>query len=133
MRTIFLDTVGLIALWNRSDQWHAAARARYDQLNAEAVDFVTTTYVLLECGNEASRRPYRQAVVTVREEMGMAGELFEPTIGDLQLAWEAYARGEAGDAGIVDQISFAFMRCLGLTEAFTTDRHFQAAGFVTLF
>lgn len=41
--------------------------------------------------------------------------------------------GEAGQAGIVDQVSFLVMRRLGITEAFTNDRHFQAAGFVTLF
>jgi len=42
-------------------------------------------------------------------------------------------RAEAGDAGIVDCVSFTVMRRLGLTEAFTNDRHFQAAGFTTLF
>jgi len=35
--------------------------------------------------------------------------------------------------GIVDCISFAVMRRLGLTEAFTNDQHFTAAGFTTLF
>lgn len=30
-------------------------------------------------------------------------------------------------------VSFAVMRRLGITEAFTNDRHFQAAGFATLF
>ncbi len=39
----------------------------------------------------------------------------------------------AGQAGIVDQVSFVVMRRLGITEAFTNDRHFQAAGFHTLF
>ena len=33
----------------------------------------------------------------------------------------------------VDQLSFQVMRRLGLTEAFTNDQHFQAAGFTTLF
>ena len=33
----------------------------------------------------------------------------------------------------VDQLSFRVMRRLGLTEAFTNDQHFQAAGFTTLF
>ena len=39
----------------------------------------------------------------------------------------------AGQAGIVDQVSFVVMRRLGLDEAFTNDRHFQAAGFATWF
>jgi predicted nucleic acid-binding protein len=39
----------------------------------------------------------------------------------------------ASGAGIVDQVSFIIMRRLGITEAFTNDEHFRAAGFVTLF
>jgi hypothetical protein len=27
MTAIFLDTVGLVAMWNRADQWHEAALA----------------------------------------------------------------------------------------------------------
>ena len=42
-------------------------------------------------------------------------------------------RNEAGQAGIVDQVSFIVMRRWGITEAFTNDRHFQAAGFRALF
>ncbi len=48
-------------------------------------------------------------------------------------AWAAYRRGEAGAAGIVDHVSFEVMRRLGVTEAFTNDRHFVAAGFEVLF
>ena len=36
MRTVFLDTVGLIALWNLSDQWHAAAAGAYQRLDPNA-------------------------------------------------------------------------------------------------
>ena len=40
---------------------------------------------------------------------------------------------DATSAGIVDQVSFAVMRRLGITDAFTNDRHFKAAGFRALF
>ena len=56
-----------------------------------------------------------------------------PTGADWLQGWEAYAKSETGQAGIVDHVSFVVMRRLGLTEAFTNDRHFQAAGFKTLF
>jgi len=48
-------------------------------------------------------------------------------------AWGAYRRGIAGDAGIVDHVSFVVMQRLGLTEAFTNDRHFVSAGLAVLF
>jgi uncharacterized protein len=58
--------------------------------------------------------------------------LIGPTVQEVEQAWNAYERGEAAQAGIVDHVSFVVMRRLGLTEAFTNDRHFQAAGFTTL-
>ncbi len=56
-----------------------------------------------------------------------------PTEEDWKQAWEDYEREEAGQAGIVDHVSFIVMRRLGVTEAFTNDRHFQTAGFAVLF
>jgi len=94
---------------------------------------VTTTYVLLECGNAAARRPYRDKVIAIRDGLSQAGDLYEPTPQDLEQAWIDYARGLAGSAGIVDHVSFAVMRRLGLAEVFTNDRHFTAAGFTILF
>lgn len=88
MREVFLDTVGLLALWDSTDQWHESAQHALAGLAPE-VRTVTTSFVLLECGNAA--------------------------------------------AGIVDHISFAVMRRLGIAEVFGNDRHFQAAGFTVLF
>ena len=133
MRMVFRDTVGLLAIWDQSDQWQAAARAAYDKIVRERVSPLTTTFVLLECGNAAARRPYRNQVGLLRERLASRNELIVPTVRDWELAWSAYERGEAGDAGIVDHVSFVVMRRLGITDAFTNDRHFKAAGFNTLF
>jgi predicted nucleic acid-binding protein len=129
----FLDTVGLIAVWDPTDQWHAEAVAVYRSLLAGGRRLVTTSLVLLECGNAAARRPYRSDVVDLRLALAGAGLLIEPTADEVEAAWAAYDRGEAGRAGIVDHVSFLVMRRLGLIEAFTNDRHFLAAGFAPLF
>ena len=102
-------------------------------LAASRAPTITTTYVLLECGNTVARTPLRPFVIRLRNELLDRNCLIEPTISDCEQAWAAYARGEAGNAGIVDHVSFAVMRRLGLTDAFTNDRHFLAAGFVPLF
>jgi predicted nucleic acid-binding protein len=49
--TVFLDTVGLLAVWDESDQWHQAAQACFVELLAGRADLVTSSFVLLECGN----------------------------------------------------------------------------------
>lgn len=131
--TVFLDTVGLLALWDASDQWHNAAESAFAKLALAPVSFVTTSFVLLECGNSAARRPYRQAVTRLRERLEAGGSLFTPTDEDWRRAWAAYSTGGPADAGIVDHVSFVVMRRLGLTQAFTNDTHFRAAGFQTLF
>lgn len=133
MTPVFLDTVGLIAPWERADQWHAAASGVFETLLRDGVPLVTTPQVLLECGNASARRPCRTDVAQLRHDLMMAGGLIAPTLSGENEAWDAYGRGDAGQAGIVDHIPFVVMRRLGLTRAFSNDAHSRAAGFETLF
>jgi len=133
MNGVFLDTVGMIAVWDDTDQWHAAAHAAYRAMLAQGRRPITTSLVLCECGNAAARRPYRSDVNELREFLMHEQLVVDPLPDEVEEAWAAYSRGEAGEAGIVDHLSFRVMRRLGLTEAFTNDQHFRAAGFTTLF
>ncbi|MBX9584324.1 MAG: PIN domain-containing protein [Gemmataceae bacterium] len=129
----FLDSVGLIAVWDDRDQWHAEATDAFDRLLVGGGRLFSTEPVFFECGNMAARRPFRKAVSDLRRDLQRAGTLIVPTPDEVDAAWAAYDRGEAGGTGIVDQISFAVMRRLGIARAFTNDRHFAAAGFEPLF
>ncbi len=123
----------MLALWDEADQWHQEAERARAKFRLAQSPVITTTYVLLECGNAAARRSFRTAVTQFREVMIANGGLVVPSDDDWAEAWKAYDRGDAGLAGIVDQITFAVMRRLKVREAFTNDRHFTAAGFETLF
>jgi predicted nucleic acid-binding protein len=133
MNAVFLDSVGMIAVWDAADQWHPVAQAAYQKLLWEGRRLVTTEMVLLECGNASARRPYRRRVNALRQVLIEEQLLVVPTPEEVQEAWAAYDRGEAAEAGIVDSLSFQVMRRLGLTEVLTNDQHFRAAGFRTLF
>lgn len=133
MTAIFLDTVGLVAMWNRADQWHEAACAAFELIKSKRYSLITTSYILLECGNTAARRTYRQQPNLLRDHLEQRNEVIFPTVSDWDEAWKTYSTGDTSQAGIVDQVSFVVMRRLGIIEAFTNDKHFEAAGFHVLF
>ncbi|BBO36531.1 type II toxin-antitoxin system VapC family toxin [Lacipirellula parvula] len=133
MKPIFLDSVGLVALWLQADQWHQAARGVFGQMLVSRRRVVTTSLVLCECGNAVARKPARQDVIRLRSDLLANKGLIIPTQDDWDKGWQQYDQGRPGDPGIVDCISFAIMRRLGLTEVFTNDQHFAAAGFTPLF
>lgn len=54
MKTAFADTVGLLALWDRSDQWHKAADRAFALLAQNKTSLFTTSFILLECANAAA-------------------------------------------------------------------------------
>jgi predicted nucleic acid-binding protein len=133
MRAVFLDSVGLLALWSQTDQWHDLAETAFAEITRNKSTLITTTFVLLECGNAVARRGSRDEVNLLRVRFQNAGTLIWPTESDWELAWQAYQRGAADTAGIVDHVSFIVMRRLEITSAFTNDKHFRAAGFETMF
>ena len=130
---MFLDTVGLLALWDCAGNLHALAESAFNDLLAQRHECVTTTFILAECGNAAARKPYRNAVAQLRQRMEASGRLIIPTSEDWRFAWKQYEQGTAGSAGIVDQISFVVARRLGINQVFSNDKHFAAAGFEVLF
>lgn len=133
MRNVFLDTVGLLAVKERSDQWHEVAWAAMLDFSSSNTRTWSSDLVMLECGNASARKPFRDDIVAIRRDLIELGTLAKPTDAEVDAAWDAYDKRFAGGAGIVDQVSFILMRRLGITEVFTNDDHFRAAGFVTLF
>ena len=96
MTPIFLDTVGLLAVWDQDDQWHSAAVPVYEQIVREGRPTVTTTLVLYECGNAASRSPFRANVNVLRSLLAAEGKLIEPTPDEIEAGWANFVRGLAG-------------------------------------
>ena len=48
------------------------------------------------------------------------------------MGWELYSNRLDKDWGMIDCISFVIMQERNLTEAFTSDHHFEQAGFNVL-
>lgn len=128
---IFVDTVFVIALINRRDQYHQQASELADQF--EGYPLLTTDVVLLEIGN-ALARGYKQEAIEVIEQFLASDEVeikrLTPYL--FEQAFELYKQHRDKDWSLVDCISFVAMREAGLSQALTFDRHFVQAGFEVL-
>ena len=128
---VFLDTAYAIALSVESDEHHDRAEELAEHLEAEATRLVTTRAVLLEIGNALSKKRYRKAALELLDVLDQ-----DPLVEIVSLSEELYKQAlelfrnrPDKDWGLVDCVSFIVMQERGLTEALTTDEHFEQAGF----
>lgn len=128
---MLLDTSGLFGFLNARDHNHAAAASC---LNAAPLR-VTHSYVLAALVALASVRRLDRSVALA----------FVETVADhsdFEVVWVTEADHRAAMAllqdrpdkryPLCDAVSFVLMRRRGLTDALTTDRHFEQEGFARL-
>jgi uncharacterized protein len=130
----FLDTSYAIGLASESDRHHARALAWADRLEADRTRLITTRAVLLEIGNALGKLRYRAAAVQLLSALESdPGVTIVPVTDDLYTAaFDLFQRRQDKEWGLTDCASFVVMAERGLTEALTTDKHFEQAGFVAL-
>lgn len=134
MVRVFVDTAAWLALINKDDHFHKQAKAVRDQLMSSQASFTTTDWVLLEVANSLSKRRFRRAAVRLIEAISRSPNI-RVVRADLYLwdrAWNLYKKSRDKDWSLTDCLSFVVMRDEGIRQAFTTDRHFEQAGFVKL-
>jgi len=129
--TIFLDTSGLYAVFDRDDANHSAAKTAWAEWLREGTVLLTNNYVLLET---TALLQHRIGIAAVRA-------LHEDVTPLLQVDWVTEERHRAGmeavlaatrrNLSLVDCISFQTMRARGVRTAFSFDAHFREQGFVT--
>ena len=133
-KLIYVDAAGWIALVNRRDTLHPEAVRIYKQLLEEQCQFITASVVLLEVGNWLSPAPLRGLAVDLlhRIEQSRRIEVVHVTPELYAKGWELYSNRLDKDWDVIDCISFVIMQEHNLTEALTSDHHFEQAGFKIL-
>jgi predicted nucleic acid-binding protein len=113
---------------------HKKALRLATQIKLAGKRIVTTHAVMLEIGNSLSKLRYRRAAVSLLYALEV-----DPWVTIVPFSEEFYARAfklyrERMDKewGLVDCMSFVVMSERGITDALTTDKHFQQAGFRAL-
>lgn len=130
-RPVFVDTSYLLALLNSHDTFHQQALLLAEQIHGK---LITTEAVLTEIGNGLSKIQWRAlAVATLNDLRKDENVVIVPSSPALfSNALELYATRMDKEWGLTDCISFVVMRKHKLTDALTTDRHFEQAGFKVL-
>jgi predicted nucleic acid-binding protein len=128
---IFVDTLFVVALVNRRDQYHQQASELADQLAGQPL--LITDAVLLEIGNALARN-YKVEATQIIDEFFTSDEVeivrLTPELFDEGVALYRQYHDKAW--GLVDCISFIVMRQHQATAALTFDQHFVQAGFHAL-
>lgn len=130
----FLDAAYAIALSVESDAHHQRAEELADQILTNQTPLVTTRAVLLEIGNALSKLRYRLAASELLDALER-----DPQVELVLITEELYQQALAlfcsrldKEWGLIDCVSFIVMQERGLTNALTTDEHFEQAGFRAL-
>ena len=131
---VFLDAAYAIALSVPKDSYHQRAVLLADELAASKTRLVTTRAVMLEIGNALSKQRYRHAAVQLLHALEADPDVtIVPLSEDLYAqAFRLYRERPDKEWGLTDCISFIAMQARKITEALTTDEHFQQAGFRAL-
>ena len=131
MSEVFLDTGYAIALSAPKDQYHAAALALAERLEAEGAKLITTRAILVEIGNALSRLQFRSAATRLLDSLENDAhvEIVQVSEDLYQRAFQLYRERSDKEWGMTDCISFLVMQERSLTQALTPDDHFEQAGF----
>lgn len=134
MNSVFLDTVGLIAVVNADDQWHVPALTAWQRLLAESKVLFTTNLILVEIGDGLSKVRQRPLAVELRRRLTASPrvEIVRVTEAQESKAWELFAQRADKDWGITDCVSMVVLKERGCRSIFSIDHHFEQAGFELL-
>ncbi len=130
--TVFADAFALIAWLNPRDQDHARVTAYLDAFTRR---LVTTEWVLMELADALSVPIARSTAVAFLR--AVRADPFFDVIGYNEAVYQAgfalFAARPDKAWPLTDCISFAVMTERGLSDALTSDHHFEQAGFRAIF
>ena len=131
MKPVFADSSCYVALMSSKDAGHSAA---LEWSRTCTGPLLSTEFVLLEVANGFCAAARRAAFGTLLNDLqadplaiilAASTDLFRDGV-------ELYVRRPDKDWSLTDCISFIVMKEHGVTEALTTDHHFEQAGFKAL-
>ena len=135
MKSTFVDTSAFVALVDRKDRNHGAAKRTLKALARARTPLITSAYVADEVITLLRMRLGHATAVEAGEALLRSRwcRLLEVDHATRESAWNAFVRYDDQAFSFTECTSFALMRALDADEAFTFDRSdFNAAGFTVV-
>ena len=134
MTTVLVDTAAWIALVNTRDELHSPARQTMNKLRQRNVALVTTEFVLLEVANALCASAWRGKAIRLIDGLLSLSNLRIIPADTALLAdgWELYRAGLDKEWSLTDCMSIVVMQQENLDQVFSSDHHFEQAGFSKL-
>ena len=131
---IFIDTGAFLALVDEDDQHHVKAKRFVRTLPAKGRSLLTSTYVLDESITLIRMRIGHAAAANFGERLFRTRWCRVIDIDDVlrRAAWDLFLRYDDQVFSFTDCTSFALMHSMGVTDAFSFDGDFSAAGMTRL-
>jgi uncharacterized protein len=131
MTAVFADTSFYLAVLNPRDVAHAKAVQVGERIERPVV---LSDFILLELGNALSavrqREFFSRLVLHLRSHPNV--RIIPASRELLDRGFQLFSRRADKAWSLTDCMSFVVMQDEGLTEALTTDHHFEQAGFAVL-
>lgn len=136
MNEVFADTSGWANFFVDTEPYHAKAVMLMDRLQQKTRRVVTTNYVLSELLPLLTirfriRRVRALKVIEVIRSVPWVEIVHVDEALDAA-AWHLLEKRLDKEWSLVDAVSFLVMENRRMTEALTTDKHFEQAGFIRL-
>jgi uncharacterized protein len=129
--SLFVDTSGFYAVFDRDDANHLKAKASWAKWLREGEPLVTNNYVLIETLALLQSRLGLTAVRAFQEDVMPLMHVEWVSEEQHRSAVEAALAASRRKLSVVDCVSFQTMRLQGLRTAFCFDSHFREQGFIT--
>ena len=136
VRHLFADTSGWGHLVDSTQSYHSLAATVYRTARQQGRTIVTTNYIITKLVALLISPLHipRSAMIAFIKGL-KASQYVEIVHVDALLdeqAWELFTNRPDKNWSLVDCASFVVMKQRGISEALTSDRHFEQAGFVCM-
>ena len=127
---MFVDTGAFVALRNRAEREHEAAREALSVLVAERALLLTSNYVFSETYTALLVRVGREEAIRWGRSFRAGGAIEVARVDEPveEQAWSILESHADKSWSYVDATSFALMEREGISEAFAFDHHFAQRG-----